>query len=48
MTAETSLSPLALEPTWLPVCTVEDLPRERGACALVGDSQVALFRTFDD
>jgi nitrite reductase (NADH) small subunit len=48
MTAEMSLSPVALEPRWLPVCTIEDLPRERGACALVDGSQVALFRTFDD
>ena len=48
MTTETRLSPLALEPRWLAVCTVEDLPRERGACALVHGSQVALFRTFDD
>jgi NAD(P)H-dependent nitrite reductase small subunit len=48
MTAETSLSPVALEPTWFPVCTLEDLPRERGACALVDGNQVALFRTFDD
>ncbi len=48
MSTETSLSPLALAPSWLPVCTVEDLPRERGACALVHGSQVALFRTFDD
>ena len=48
MTTEASLAPLVLEPSWLPVCTVEDLPRERGACALVHGSQVALFRTFDD
>jgi nitrite reductase (NADH) small subunit len=48
MTAETSLAPVALEPTWFPVCTLEDLPRERGACALVDGNQVALFRTFDD
>ena len=48
MTTEASLSPLALEPSWLPVCAMEDLPRERGACALVRGGQVALFRTFDD
>ena len=48
MTTETSLSALALEPSWLPVCAVEELSRERGACALVHGSQVALFRTFDD
>ena len=48
MTAEVGLSPVAEHPSWLPVCTLEDLPRERGACALVEGSQVALFRTFDD
>lgn len=48
MTTETSLTPLALEPTWVQICTLEDLPRERGACALVDGTQVALFRTFDD
>ena len=35
-------------PTWVAVCTMEDLPRERGVAALVGADQVALFRTFDD
>ena len=33
---------------WQEVCRLEDLPRERGAAALVGGVQVALFRTFDD
>jgi NAD(P)H-dependent nitrite reductase small subunit len=33
---------------WLAVCGLEDLPRERGAAALVAGHQIALFRTFDD
>lgn len=34
--------------SWVPVCRLEDLPRERGTAALVDGVQVALFRTFDD
>lgn len=42
--------------TWLTVCRLDDLPRERGAAALVPDevdgapalTQVALFRLLDD
>ncbi|UZN05109.1 nitrite reductase small subunit NirD [Cellulomonas sp. S1-8] len=42
--------------TWLTVCGLDDLPRERGAAALVPDevdgaaalTQVALFRLLDD
>ncbi|GIG39760.1 nitrite reductase small subunit NirD [Cellulomonas phragmiteti] len=42
--------------TWLTVCRLEDLPRERGVAALVPDevdaapvlTQVALFRLLDD
>ena len=30
------------------VCRLKDLPRERGAAALVDGVQVALFRTHDD
>jgi NAD(P)H-dependent nitrite reductase small subunit len=30
------------------VCRLDDLSTERGAAALVGGVQVALFRTFDD
>lgn len=33
--------------TWVPVCPVDELLPERGAAALVGDEQVALFRTAD-
>ncbi|WP_028474569.1 nitrite reductase small subunit NirD [Nocardioides alkalitolerans] len=34
--------------TWLPVCTTDQLSRERGVAALVGGRAVALFRTYDD
>ncbi|WP_214110027.1 nitrite reductase small subunit NirD [Acrocarpospora catenulata] len=33
--------------SWTPVCAYTDLLPERGACALVGTHQVAVFRTFD-
>jgi NAD(P)H-dependent nitrite reductase small subunit len=33
---------------WEEVCHLDDLPRERGAAALVDGVQVALFRTHDD
>lgn len=33
---------------WEEVCLLDDLPRERGAAALVDGVQVALFRTHDD
>ena len=32
---------------WVAVCTFDWLQPERGVAALVGDEQVALFRTFD-
>jgi nitrite reductase (NADH) small subunit len=32
---------------WFPVCAYDDLPPERGVCALVDGHQVALFRTYD-
>ena len=34
--------------TWTDVCAFDDLLPGRGACALVGDLQVALFRLSDD
>ncbi len=34
--------------TWVPVCAVEELEVDRGACVLVGGRQVALFRTSPD
>ncbi|WP_396643731.1 nitrite reductase small subunit NirD [Microbacterium sp.] len=34
-------------PGWVRVCRVDDLLVERGAAALIGDRQIALFRTFD-
>ena len=33
--------------TWTAVCARDDLQPERGAAALIGGEQVALFRTFD-
>ncbi|WP_310157599.1 nitrite reductase small subunit NirD [Phycicoccus sp. 3266] len=38
----------AVVATWVPVCHLSDLPRERGTAALVAGVQVALFRTYDD
>ena len=31
--------------SWYPVCSVDQLPADRGVCVLVGSSQVALVRT---
>jgi nitrite reductase (NADH) small subunit len=33
--------------TWTPVCRFDDLLPERGVAALVGEVQVAIFRTHD-
>lgn len=33
--------------TWQAVCAVDQVPIERGVCALVDGQQVALFRTED-
>lgn len=33
--------------TWVDVCSYTDLLPERGACALVGGRQVAVFRTYE-
>jgi nitrite reductase (NADH) small subunit len=33
--------------TWTAVCAREDLQPERGAAAMIGGEQVALFRAFD-
>jgi nitrite reductase (NADH) small subunit len=32
---------------WTPVCHYDELLPERGVAALIGRSQVAIFRTFD-
>ncbi len=37
----------ALATTWVAVCRDDELQAERGVAALVGDTQVAVFRTFD-
>lgn len=34
--------------TWVEVCPLDDLVLDRGACALVGPYQVALFRVSPD
>ena len=34
--------------TWIEVCAFDELVADRGACALVGPYQVALFRTSPD
>jgi len=34
--------------TWVDVCAFDDLTPDRGACALVGPYQVALFRLSND
>lgn len=41
-------NPTTEHSTWVGVCRLDDLAPERGAAALVGGAQVALFRTFDD
>jgi nitrite reductase (NADH) small subunit len=33
--------------TWTAICRYDDLLPERGVAALVGEEQVAVFRTFD-
>ena len=32
---------------WVAVCDVERLQPERGVAALIGDQQIAIFRTYD-
>lgn len=41
-------APPEAAPTWVPVCRLDDLERERGIPALIDGEQVALFRTHDD
>ena len=33
---------------WVPVCTLRELPYERGVAALVQGVQIAIFRTHDE
>ena len=40
-------APVPAEPRWHAVCGYDELPPDRGACALVDDRQIALFRTHD-
>lgn len=44
----TVLDTTTAAPTWSPVCPVTALQPECGVAALIGDHQVAVFRTFDD
>jgi nitrite reductase (NADH) small subunit len=37
-----------VDATWLAVCRLDDLVPDRGACALVGPYQVAIFRLSAD
>lgn len=52
MTIETlAARPLEADPDaegWVSVCSLDDLPTERGAAALVGGRQVAIFRLLGD
>jgi nitrite reductase (NADH) small subunit len=34
-------------PRWVPICRYDELQPERGVAALVGATQIALFRVFD-
>jgi nitrite reductase (NADH) small subunit len=48
VTIELNHASVVLDARWEEVCSLSDLPRERGAAALVDGVQVALFRTHDD
>lgn len=49
MTIDVALDQAGLvHDAWIGVCRLDDLAPERGAAALVGGEQVALFRTHDD
>jgi nitrite reductase (NADH) small subunit len=39
--------PITRTGSWAEVCAYDDLLPERGVGALIGDQQVALFRTYD-
>lgn len=36
---------MTLVETWVDVCAFDELQPDRGVCALVGDRQIAIFRT---
>ena len=44
----TATSPATRPTTWVDVCALSDLLRERGVAVWLDGEQVALFRTFDD
>ncbi len=45
--AQATRPPGAPAGTWAPVCRFDELTAERGVAALVGETQVAVVRTFD-
>lgn len=47
-TLEASVATTYADPAWVAVCRLDDLQRERGACAIVAGRQVAVVRTYDD
>jgi nitrite reductase (NADH) small subunit len=44
---EVRVGPALAPARWSAVCDYDDLPPERGTCALVEGRQIALFRTHD-
>jgi nitrite reductase (NADH) small subunit len=47
MTAVLGSGTQTLVQQWVPVCRYDDLIPERGVAALVGEVQVAIFRTYE-
>ncbi|MEQ7123882.1 nitrite reductase small subunit NirD [Actinopolymorpha sp. B11F2] len=47
MTAVLGSGTQSLVRQWVPVCRYDDLIPERGVAALVGEVQVAIFRTYE-
>jgi len=50
MSTSSSLAPASVKTatSWVRVCGLADLERERGCAALIEGEQVAIFRTHDD
>lgn len=48
MTVDVAANTAVAQQIWTQVCLLDDLASERGAAALVGGEQVALFRTHAD
>lgn len=47
MTALLPVQRPLLHREWVPICAYDDLIPERGVAALLGDTQVAIFRTYE-